>query len=152
MSLPPLTTHLARTRQICLYCLSEPLDNAYPHPHGLLCRSDGYALLGSGNWCGISDLLSIARRDLPGGDREIQGWSVPCMEHWTQGTGSLKHTLAARLGRDICQFPSSCGVPSTPAPTHLGTARQELLPWREVLGADNLPRQNSIAQEVVIGV
>lgn len=67
------TAHSARITQIYRHCLSQPLDDTHPTPHGLLCRQDGYAPPGSGNWCGTSDLPSIARRDLPGGDRSDTG-------------------------------------------------------------------------------
>ena len=46
----------------------------------------------------------------------------------------------------------SRGLPHSFRPLwpHLGTAGQELLPWGEVLSADNLPRQHSVAQKIVI--
>lgn len=54
-----------------------------------------------------------------------------------------------------CEGTSANALPLvglSPTHTHLGTTGQEFLPRGEVLSADNLPREHSVAQEVMIGV
>lgn len=105
-----------------------------PAPHDLLCTQDGCALPGSGSWCGTSGQPSAAQTGLPGGSRKRGRVRAPHCGTPAQGPGG--QAGKRRVLRAL--WP------------HLGATGQELLPGGEVLRADDLPRQHSVAQEGMI--
>lgn len=111
MSITAATCSSAGLRQTYLPCLSEPLITPTLIPHDLLCRLAGYALPGSGNWCGTIDLLSVARTALPGRDgKRHRAGQCPT----SHGAQSLLNGLWLPGCEGHLPTPFSCWAPTHP--------------------------------------